>query len=230
MDRRRFLGRAGLELVGLGLLGTSCLGAAGCRGRQTAEVKQPWEPTAVGSHSAGAETFGPLVYESTSRLLARHSQGIQPVGFAEGQTGTLRICFVGVENKSAEEIGDFKEQIYQQIDTCILQSPIYEPINRRFVEAGLRETRLRPDQLFVPQNMRLFSEMMERQGQPFDYLLYATVSSGTTRDNLDYQRDYLLTLEMIHVASGQYDKESAMIRKQYNRSAVAKIKSFNPFK
>ncbi len=224
MHRRSFLAR-----TAFGLLGPGTLIATGCRGRQTAEVKQPWEPSAVGSHSAGAETFGPLVHQATSRLLGRHSQGIQPVGFAEQQTGPMRICFVGVENKSAEEIGDFKDQIYQHIDTCILQSPVYDPVNRRFVEAGLREVRLRPDELFLPRNMRLFTEVMERQGQPFDYLLYATITSGTTRDNLDYQRDYLLTLEMIHVASGKYDKESARLRKQYNRSAMAKIKSFNPF-
>ena len=33
-----------------------------------------------------------------------------------------RICFVAVENKSAEEIGDFKDQLYQIIDLHIVNS------------------------------------------------------------------------------------------------------------
>ena len=60
-------------------------------------------------------------------------------------------------------------------------------------------------------------------GQPFDYLLYATLTSGTTHDNKDYQRDYLLTLEMVNVRTGQYDKESAQLDKGYNVSAGAKL-------
>ena len=45
---------------------------------------------------------------------------------AEAVPAQCRICFVGVENKSAEELGDFKEQIYQQIDTQIQEQLIVE--------------------------------------------------------------------------------------------------------
>jgi len=214
MDRRRFL----LELAGfLGVV-------VGCRGRQTAQVKNPYEPDMVGSHTAGAETYKPLVDTAVSNLLARHAGGVHPAGFAEGRTAPLRICFVGVENRSAEEIGDFKEQLYQQIDTRIVQSQVYQPISRRFVEAGLRQTRLRPDDLFIPDNMRTFVATMEQMGQPFDYLLFATITSGTTRSNKDYQRDYVLTLEMVDVRTGRSDKESAEISKEYNVSVMAKLK------
>ena len=94
---------------------------------------------------------------------------------------TMKICFVGVENRSAEEIGDFKDQIYQTIDMRILDSHVFQCVNKRFVDAGLMQTRLRPDQLFLPANMRQFLTVMESQGQPFDYLLYATITSGTTQ-------------------------------------------------
>ena len=57
----------------------------------------------------------------------------------------------------------------------------------------------------------------------------ATITSGTTRDNKDYQRDYLLTLEMVHVRTGKYQKESAELSKGYNRSMLAKVKNLNPF-
>ena len=133
-----------------------------------------------------------------------------------------RICFIGVENRSAEEIGDFKEQIYQCIDMHIVQSHVFQPVNKRFVDAGLMQMRMRPDQVFVPANMRAFAGMMEQQGQPFDYLLYAVVTSGTTRDNKEYQRDYVLTLEMVEVRSGQYDKQSASLSKDYYHSHAAK--------
>ncbi len=140
MDRRQFLH------VSLATL--TPLAAVGCRSNQFARVKKPGEADMVGSHQAGAETFKPLVDEAVTCLLARHSQGPPPVQQVSGPEpippGAMRICFVGVENKSAEEIGDFKDQIYQVIDSRILESHVFQPISQRFVEAGLMEGRLRP--------------------------------------------------------------------------------------
>ena len=96
-------------------------------------------------------------------------------------------------------------------------------MSKRFVDAGLKQTRLRPDQLFVPQNMRTFVGVMEQQGQPFDFLLYATLTSGTTRENQNYQRDYLLTMEMVNVRTGQYDKQSATLTKSYHQTRVGRL-------
>lgn len=213
-DRRYFLAAAGSTLL------------AGCRSTQTAEVRDPSKPDMVGSHQAGTETFKPLVEQAVGALLARNSQ---PVIL---QTGTVapplqkRICFVAVENKSAEEIGDFRDQLYQIIDAHIVQSGAFQPINKRFVDAGLMQTRLRPDSLMVPGNMRMFLAAMEQQGQPFDYLLYATLTSGTTRENKEMQRDYLLTMEMICVQTGGYDKQVASISKGYYHSKPAKWMSY----
>jgi hypothetical protein len=133
------------------------------------------------------------------------------------------ICFVGVENKSMEELGDFKDQIYQQIDTMLVQSEVFQPISRRVMDAALRETRLRPDSLLVPENMRTFAAVLEQQGQPLHYLLYATITSGTTVRNQSQQRDYLLTLEMVNVRTGAYDKQSAEISKGYHKSRLGKF-------
>jgi hypothetical protein len=151
---------------------------------------------------------------------------IQPAGHANENLPRKRICFVGVENKSAEEIGDFREQIYQKIDTCIAQSEMFDVIHKRYVEAGLRQCQLRPDDLFIPGNRRQFSAAMEQLEQPFDYLMYATVTSGTTRSNKDYQRDYLLTLELIDMDSGRSDKESAEIRKGYTKTKLGQRKHY----
>ncbi|HEX3725562.1 MAG TPA: penicillin-binding protein activator LpoB [Pirellulales bacterium] len=220
MNRRQLI-RAGF--VGLGVLVLN-----GCRGKQYAKVTPPGQPDMVGSHTAGSETFKPLVEEAVGSLLARNCAPpphVTPVSTGGPETiapPPRRICFVCVENKSAEEIGDFKDQIYQVIDTRIVESHVFQPVSKRFVDAGLLQTRLRPDQLFVPENMRAFVGVMEQQGQPFDFLLYATLTSGTTRENKNYQRDYLLTMEMVNVRTGQYDKQSATVSKTYHQTRVGR--------
>lgn len=204
----------------------ACL--AGCRGqRQFARFVAPGDRLMMGSHQAGGETFGPLVDEAVAKLLARHAEvPVQQVSYDdEGRPlpcPPKRICFVGVENKSAEDIGDFKDELYEVIDTRILDSTVFAPLNRRFVEAGLRATRIRPDELCVPERMRDFAAHMEREGEPIDYLLYATLTSGTTRENRDYERSYRLSLELVDVRSGAYDKQSADITKGYHHSRLSR--------
>jgi hypothetical protein len=221
MERRSFLGRLGLILLG------GAAGQIGCRGTQHAHVLDAGDGDMVGSHTAGAETWEPLIQQSVAQLLGRQHMITQTAATMGLPPARRRICFVGVENKSAEEIGDFKEQIYQKVDTCINTSPDFEVINRRFVEAGLRQCGLRPDDLFLPNNRRMFAAAMEQFQQPFDYLLFATVTSGTTRSNgKDYQRDYLFTLELVNVETGTSDKESAEIRKGYHKSKLGEMKHY----
>ena len=198
--------------------------AVGCRGNQTAQVIKPGDKEMVGSHAAGEETFGPLVEGAVVNLLSQTSHAVQPAGYVQGPPpAQMRICFVGVENASSEEIGDFKEQIDELIDSKILHSQIYQCVSRRYVEAGLRTCRLRPDDLFTPGYMQMFTAAMQQMQQPFDFLLFAKLTSGTTQHNKDYQRNYLLTLEMVNVHNGQSYKESAELAKRYNVSAAAKL-------
>ena len=94
------------------------------------------------------------------------------------------------------------------------------------VDAALVETRLRPDSLFLPENRAQFAAALGRQGAPVDYLLYATITSGTTDRNKTTQRDYLLTLEMVNLHSGDFLKESATIRKGYSKTRAGKWWNF----
>jgi hypothetical protein len=181
----------------------------------------------VGSHQAGAATWNPLVDESVAKLLGRAMPGtVVPAGFDGGNPaegcGTATICFIGVENKSAEEIGDFKDQIYERVDAGISGASHFKTVSRRMVEAALMETRLRPDSLFLPANRDAFAGVLGRQGTPIDYLLFATITSGTTQRNSSYQRDYLLTLEMVNIHSGEFLKESANIRVGYHHTRGGK--------
>jgi hypothetical protein len=74
--------------------------------------------------------------------------------------------------------------------------------------------------------MAKFSAAMQQEGAPFEYLFFAKLTSGTTVDNIDKQKDYMLTLEMVNVNMPEDRlKESTMIRKEYMRSVRAKTKS-----
>ncbi len=215
MNRRQFLTRSGTVL-----LGGAGLALGGCRSNPQAQVLTN-QNDMVGTRAAGAETFKPLIEGAVGNLLARQGHGVQQAGLNVPQAGK-RICFVGIENKSAEDLGDSKEQLREIIDTRINQSGAFLAISPKFVQAGLRETRLKADDLFLPANRRTFLAIMEQQGQPFDYLLFATLTSGTTQGNGEHQRDYLLTMELVDIQSGQADKESATIRKGYYDRHVSK--------
>jgi hypothetical protein len=223
MIRRRFLQQCSIAGSSLAAFVIS-----GCRGRQHAHILEDDDENMVGSHEAGASVFEPLVRKAVVDLLAKESAGpIQQTGYMTDGVFLKTICYCGIENASAEELGDFKEQLYEIIDKKIVEAQVFEPISRRFVEAGLREGRLRPDELFLPNNQRTFAAIMEQQGTPFDYLLFAKLTSGTTRSNgSDYQRDYLLTLELVNIHNGSVQKTSEKIRKGYHKSVLGKVKHY----
>jgi hypothetical protein len=228
MDRRTFLRTAG------GLASSTVAAMlVGCRGHQFGHVVEPGKPDLVGSHAAGAEVFNPLIDEAVAKLLGRHCGPVmQEVAFQDAEViqTPKTVCFIGVENKSIEELGDFKDQIYQQIDTMLVQSQAFQPLNRRVLDAATHELRMRPDALLMPENMQQFTAVLQREGQPVDFLLYATLTSGTTVRNKSQQRDYLLTLELVNVNTGQYDKQSAQISKGYHKTRAGKLWHYNPFK
>lgn len=196
----------------------------GCnRGHQYARVIKPGERQMIGSHRAGQETFGPLVEDSVGKLLAKVEQSSVQLAADTGQPpGRMSICFVGVENASSEEIGDAKEQIYEAIDQKVRESSAFQLISRRYVDAGIKEVRLQPAQLFVPDNMRMFCGVMEQAGQPFDYLMVAKLTSLTTQENKEYQRDYQLTLELVNVNTGIGEKQYATLSKGYHTSRTSR--------
>lgn len=144
-------------------------------------------------------------------------------------TGPAKVCFIALENKSAEELVDFKDQLYERIDSQVNQSPNFRMVSRRMVDAALLETRLRPDSLFLPGNRDLFTAALGRQGAPVDFLLYGKITSGTTERNKSTQRDYDLTMEMVNVHTGDYVKENASIRKGYHKSRTGKWWNYGPF-
>jgi hypothetical protein len=206
----------------------------GCAGRQYGHLLASDDKDMVGSHAAGSATWNPLVDEAVAKLLGRCPPSVRPVVFEEQSAldeaavgsalaaGPSTICFLGVENSGAEEMVDFKEQLYERIDGQINAMETFRGISRRVVDAALIETRLRPDSLFLPHNRELFSAALGQQGAPVDYLLFAKITTGTTDRNKSSQRDYMLTLEMVNVHTGEFLKESATIRKGYSKTRAGK--------
>lgn len=189
----------------------------GCKS-QTGTVLKPGAKQLSGSHKAGQEVYKPLVEEAVARLLGADQTSL-------GSPAPKRICFVGVENFSAEEMADYKEQLYEMIDTAISSSGQFTSISRRYVEPAIRAERFRMDDLFIPENQRKLQAALEKDGQPFEYLLFAKLTSGTTVDNKDSQRDYRLSLELININDGSSVKEGCDLSKAYNRSLGAKLRN-----
>lgn len=197
----------------------------GCIGTQ-ARLMHWNEVNKVGSNRAGAEVYNPMVRDATGKLLAKAStEPILQVDYntAPAFQGKRKVCFIGLENASMEELGDFKEHIKTAILEEISSSELFEIVSDRAVTAGLRALSLRPDDLFMQENMRMFTSAMGRGGTPVDYLLFAKITSGTTEDNRDLQRDYKLTLELINTQSFVPVTVSTPMRKEYNNSLKGKI-------
>ena len=199
---------------------------AGCKGTQ-ARLMHNFEADKVGSNRAGAEVYNPMVREATGKLLARAAaEPIQQVNFPIGPnfaSPKRKVCFIGLENASIEELGDFKEHIKTAILEEISSSDQFEIVSDRAVTAGLRALSLRPDDLFMQENMRMFTSAMGRGGTPVDYLLFAKITSGTTESNRDIQRDYKLTLELTNTQTFVPIIESTPMRKEYNNSLKGKV-------
>lgn len=218
MNSRQYAWIVLLAVVGLP-------GLIGCRNHQHAVVLSATDNDMIGSHEAGAETWKPLIDEAVARLLGRSLSEVETVSYRSPEGMPVRtVCFVGVENRSSEPLGDFREQIYEHIDSQVGKASNFRMISRRYVEAAMLEIRCHPDAMINPENQRQLQASLQRSDQIFDYLLFAQVTSGTTNVNGNYQRDYQLTLELMDVHTGKSIKDSALLRKGYHKSYLSKLR------
>lgn len=184
---------------------------AGCQSEPRGRIMSDTEEDYVGNRSAGAATFDQLVSGATERLLKLHSAA------KTGMT-KLTVCVLPVDNASSEELGDWEEQIYSLMTTSINRSERYKMISRDFVEAALREARLKPQELFLPAKRRQFLAVLERQGNPIDALIFPKLTSGTTGASQGAtQRNYMLDLQLVDVETGEMEQVSERLRKQYQQ-------------
>lgn len=189
----------------LGLVTIGC--QSGRSGRIMADTDQDY----VDIGGAGAAAYDRLIEGSVQRLLRL------PVA-ADTGLEKAKVVTLAVQNDSGEELGDWQESLYQLIDTSINRSGRFENISRRFVTAALKETGLRQEQLFIPKHQRAFLDMLERQGLPIDFLMFPTLTRGTTNAGQGAtQKNYELTLELVNVKTGNSDKVMERIRKEFQQ-------------
>ena len=196
---------------------------------QRGKVVDPDTKDRVGSHKAGSEIYDPAAEMAVAGLLDQAAltpieiQNNPDVLMQYSDTGIRKICFMGVENAGGEEMGDVRAYLTEVIRTKITQADQFEVIDSRLVTAGLRETGLRVDDLLLPDKRAKFAAALGDMDTPFDYILFAKITTATTRDNKDSQVKYGLTLELVDVHSGKSIRNTAELKKHYNKSVKAKI-------
>ncbi len=204
-----------------------CCGCAAQKGK----VVDVNSPERVGSHKAGSEIYDPAAEAAVAGLLEQAAATpimSEDVGNTLGQimdvNGKRKVCFVGVENAGGEELGDIREDLSETIRTLVAQSAEFDVIDSRLVSAGLRECGLRVDDLLLPDKRGRFASALGEMDAPFDYILFAKITTATTKDNEDSQVKYSLTLDLVNIHTGSSTRQTVELKKHYNRSVKAKIR------
>jgi len=171
------------------------------------------EDDLVGDKRAGAATYDRLMKQSVEKMLGWYVDEV-----LRGSISTnpkMKVAFAGFQNKGAEELGEWRDDLTIKINTMISESNAFTSISPRYVAEALRATNLSVDNLFLPPKRREFLAALERSDNPAQALVFATLTRGTTgQDNLA-QANYRLTLEMVDSETGVSKSFDAVVRKEY---------------
>ena len=182
---------------------------AGCA--PSGRVRAQDEDRPVGYRAAGAPEYERLIESAVGALLDSQASHVRA-------QGKMPVAFIGIENKTAEEMGDIRDAMYEIVDTQLVNRAVYTPVNRRYVEAAEREAGIRsPEDLLLPPARARFLQVIGQQGLTPDFLLWARVTSMTTETSRSSRdRDYLLSMEMVNASTGEtVAKKTAKITKEY---------------
>jgi hypothetical protein len=193
-----------LAPLGLALVG----GLSSCKG-QEAYIKTDQDRDVIDAKRGGIQSYDIAVKTAVGELLLEHSSRIHAVD--------LWVAFVGIENKSSEELGEFREAIYENIDTALVNSRNYRNVSKRYVDTALREIgNPRVEDMFLPKTRTAFVKAIGELGAVPNYLLFAKVTTKTSEDSKLKERVYQLTLEMVDAQSGEIvAKKTGDATKQY---------------
>ncbi|MEE2886086.1 MAG: hypothetical protein VX951_01530 [Planctomycetota bacterium] len=182
-----------------------------CETGPSARIMEDDEKNMVDTDGAGAAAFEKLITESVTKLLDRHrgdEAGIQ----------VRRLAFVDLQNRTKEELGEWREQLIDRIQIGIDQHPAYRIVAEELVTAVLSEMGNLPvEKLLLPKSQREFAKVLEKKKSPVQFLMYGSLTRGGTRGDDGRQANYLLTLRLINAATGDTDTEGAMVRKWFRK-------------
>jgi hypothetical protein len=185
--------------------------AAGCTG-PSARVKSGDEGDLVDVRKGGTETYKELIRKGVSELLSEHRLTLG------NSAEKVMVAFVGVENRSSEELGEFRSSMNNEITTALVNSRLYAMISMRAVDAAKRESNIRSvDDLTVARPREAFLSVLNKDGQAPQYLLFGEVTSMTSRGNAASERTYQLTLQMMDSSNGVIQSQKTVeMRKEYS--------------
>ncbi|MHC4223833.1 MAG: hypothetical protein ACYSX0_16460 [Planctomycetota bacterium] len=172
-------------------------------------IKTGDEGDLVGSSTAGSATYNQLIGNATRKLLD---------SVVAKQTGNelMKIAFIGIENRGAEELGDIREATNQAIENVIFKAKRFDMIAQRYVSHALKATGMRAEDLMLKGGREEFMGILREDGQTPDFMLWAIYTTLSTKGEFERQRDYLLTLELLDASSGRIvEKETERVRKAY---------------
>lgn len=185
---------------------------AACSAPQ-ARIMDDNEEDLVGGNKAGSAVFDRIVNGSVKELLNKYTDKVLAGKAATG----IKVAFGGVENRQNEELGEWRDELNQLIDTSINEFEGFSTVSQRYVAAGLRGANIKVDELFEPAKRRQFLTALEQSGNPVKAIVFATITAGAQEQGQTRQRRYRLTLEMIDTETGENLKADADVRKEYNR-------------
>lgn len=191
-------------LVVLALAGVSLTtGCTGTRGR----VMSADEGTLVGARRAGQEVYDSLVRKTVAKIL----DDTAAKKFVQG-----RVAFVGIENSSAEELGDHRDSIFQKIDTLLVNSNRFSMVSKRAVDAALTEVGMAPGDLFLKGGKEEFVKILRSESQEPQYLMWGVMTTSSVDGGGGVRQvNYQLTLEMTNLQTAEYSKQMSEERKTY---------------
>jgi hypothetical protein len=191
-------------------LAVAAFAASGCTG-PSARVKSDDEGDLVDTGKGGTETYLTLVNKGTNELLAENRRDLR------NASERPVIAFVGVENKSSEELGEFRASMNSEIETVLVNAQLYSMLSMRAVDAAKREANVRSiEDLTTRRGREAFMSVLNRDGVVAQYLLFGEITSMTSRGNAAKERTYELTLQLIDSSTGAIQSQKKVkLRKEY---------------
>lgn len=195
-----------LCLVSLvGLIFTSC-------SEPRARIRDPGEDSIVGDTRAGAAVYRNVIDQGLKDLSDQYrAQTRGQVTFTK-----IKVAFMGVDNRTNEELGSWRQQINDIINRAVNRSGDFQDISfERFIKPALNRARVSPENLVIPADRRKLMEVLEQSGTPVDAFLFASLSQGDTRGGGLRQSDYILTFELMNAGDGTRLMSHGEISKEY---------------
>ncbi|MBI4586562.1 MAG: hypothetical protein HY717_21335 [Planctomycetes bacterium] len=182
-------------------------------GGPSGRIKEKGEASLVGDRRAGTVVYRRLIDGSLKelslkfRLAARNSNAPK-----------IRVAFFGIDNRTNEELGSWRDQLNDIINGAINESADFQDVSfENFVKPALETAGVKPDRLVIPAEARKLLAVLEKNNQVLDAFLFARLTQGdTTQGNLK-QSDYILTFELVNPLDGIRLMSREEISKEYTR-------------